>query len=75
MLPWECRASARALNEGIWLSSNSLGVGEKVRTGDTSPIFLTHLFPGSRRLFEVADSISEIKTICTCGKKAIINAR
>ena len=37
--------------------------------------FLTHLFPGSRRLFEVADSISEIKTICTCGKKAIINAR
>ena len=23
--------------------------------------FLTHLFPGSRRLFEVADSISEIK--------------
>ncbi len=37
--------------------------------------FLTHLFPGSLRLFEVADSISEIKTICTCGKKAIINAR
>ena len=37
--------------------------------------FLTHLFPGSRRLFEVADSISEIKTICTCGNKAIINAR
>ena len=37
--------------------------------------FLTHSFPGSRRLFEVADSISEIKTICTCGKKAIINAR
>ena len=37
--------------------------------------FLTHLFPGSRRLFEVADSISEIKTICTCGSKAIINAR
>ncbi len=37
--------------------------------------FLTNLFEGSRRLFEVADSISEIKTICTCGKKAIINAR
>lgn len=37
--------------------------------------FLTKLFPGSRRLFEVADSISEIKTICACGKKAIINAR
>ena len=37
--------------------------------------FLTHLFPGSLRLFEVADSITEIKTICSCGKKAIVNAR
>ncbi len=37
--------------------------------------FLTHLFEGSRRLFEVADSVTEIKTICTCGKKAIVNAR
>ena len=37
--------------------------------------FLTHLFEGSRRLFEVADSINEIKTICSCGGKAIVNAR
>ncbi len=37
--------------------------------------FLTKLFPGSLRLFEVADSITEIKTICGCGKKAIVNAR
>ena len=37
--------------------------------------FLTHLFEGSRRLFEVADSVSEIKTICSCGQKAIVNAR
>ena len=37
--------------------------------------FLTHLFEGSRRLFEVADSITEIKTICSCGIKAIVNAR
>ena len=37
--------------------------------------FLTHLFEGSRRLFEVADSINEIKTICSCGNKAIVNAR
>jgi len=37
--------------------------------------FLTHLFPGSRRLFELADSISEIKTICDCGVKAMVNAR
>ena len=37
--------------------------------------FLTKLFPGSMRLFEVADSISEIKTICSCGRKATVNAR
>jgi len=37
--------------------------------------FLTHLFEGSHRLFEVADSITEIKTICSCGKKALVNAR
>ena len=37
--------------------------------------FLTHTFVGSHRLFEVADSVTEIKTICSCGKKAIVNAR
>ncbi len=37
--------------------------------------FLTHLFPGSARLMEVADSITEIKTICRCGRKAVVNAR
>ena len=37
--------------------------------------FLCHLFTGSRRLFEVADSIAEIKTVCTCGAKATVNAR
>lgn len=37
--------------------------------------FQTHLFPGSARLFEVADSITEIKTVCDCGSKAIVNAR
>ncbi len=37
--------------------------------------FQTKLFPGSRRLFEIADSITEIKTICKCGKKATVNAR
>ena len=37
--------------------------------------FLCDLFEGSRRLFEVADSIAEIKTICECGSKATVNAR
>ena len=37
--------------------------------------FRTKLFPGSLRLFEVADNIEEIKTICDCGAKATTNAR
>ena len=37
--------------------------------------FRTKLFPGSKRLFEIADSISEIKSICRCGRKATVNAR
>lgn len=37
--------------------------------------FLTHLFPGSQRLMELADSITEIKNVCACGSKATVNAR
>lgn len=37
--------------------------------------FNTHLFEGSKRLLELADDIDEIKISCSCGRKAIINAR
>ena len=38
--------------------------------------YRTILFPGSKRLIELADNIEEIKTICVeCGKKSIINAK
>ena len=37
--------------------------------------FQTKLFPGSRRLMELADAIEEIKTMCDCGSKATVNAR
>lgn len=37
--------------------------------------FRTHLFPGSKRLFEVADSLEEIKSSCSCNGKTIFNAR
>lgn len=37
--------------------------------------FKGHLFEGSKRLLEIADSISEIKSICKCGFKAIMNAK
>ena len=37
--------------------------------------FKSMLFPGSKRLFELADTIEEIKSTCECGNKTIINAR
>ena len=37
--------------------------------------FQTHLFEGSKRLIETAESLQELKSVCDCGKKATINAR
>lgn len=37
--------------------------------------FRTKLFPGSQRLFEIADSLEEIKSSCSCNSKTIFNAR
>lgn len=37
--------------------------------------FRIRLFEGSKALFELADSISEIKSVCSCGNKASVNAR
>ncbi|MDE7402829.1 MAG: thymidine kinase [Muribaculaceae bacterium] len=37
--------------------------------------FRTKLFEGSKRLLEVADTIDEVKSTCSCGRKTIVNAR
>lgn len=37
--------------------------------------FRTHSFPGSARLLELAHSLEELKTICRCGRKAVLNTR
>lgn len=37
--------------------------------------FQSRMFPGSKRLFEIADTIDEVKSTCSCGRKTIINAR
>ena len=37
--------------------------------------FLNHLFPGSRRMMEIADVIEEVPTVCWCGKRAQCNTR
>lgn len=37
--------------------------------------YTSQLFPGAKRLMELADEIEEIKTSCWCGKSAKFNAR
>lgn len=37
--------------------------------------FQLKLFEGSKALFELAENISEIKSVCSCGNKASVNAR
>ncbi len=37
--------------------------------------FKGNSFPGSRRLLDIAHELTEIKTICECGKKAMFNVR
>ena len=37
--------------------------------------FQSKLFVGSKRLFELADTIEEVKSRCSCGRKTSINAR
>jgi thymidine kinase len=37
--------------------------------------FATKAFPGSLRLMELAHSLEELKTICRCGRKALLNGR
>lgn len=37
--------------------------------------FRSKLFPGSRRLFELADNIEKLPTMCRCGSQAEFNCR
>lgn len=37
--------------------------------------FRTHVFPGAKRLFEVADNIEKLPTMCFCGRQAEFNTR
>lgn len=37
--------------------------------------FQCRLFEGSKRLVELADSLQEIKSVCSCGRKSTVNAR
>lgn len=72
------------VDEAQFLSANVIDHFRKITITYNIPVicyglrtdFRTNLFEGARRLFEVADSIEEIKTVCAkCGRKAIINLK
>lgn len=37
--------------------------------------YMTHVYDGSKRLFEVADLVEEFETVCSCGSKAVFRAK
>ncbi len=71
------------VDECQFFSTEQIQMLRKIVDSDQIPVlcfglrtdFLTHLFPGSMRLMEIADCIEEIKTMCHCGRKATVNAR
>ena len=71
------------LDEAQFLTAKQVDQAMEIAVLDGVPVlaygirtdFLTHGFPGSIRLLEIAHSLEELKTICRCGRKAMFNAR
>jgi len=71
------------IDESQFLTRSQVDQALEIAVTDGVPVlaygirtdFLTNSFPGSHRLFELAHSIEELKTVCRCGRKAIFNAR
>ncbi|MGA1810771.1 thymidine kinase [Frondihabitans sp. 4ASC-45] len=71
------------VDEAQFLSASQVDALLRIAVRDDIPVlaygirtdFRTHAFEGAARLFEVAHSLEELKTICRCGRKAIFNAR
>ncbi len=71
------------IDEAQFLSREQVDQALEIAVLDCIPVlaygirtdFLTHGFPGSLRLLEIAHSLEELKTICRCGRKAMFNAR
>ena len=72
------------VDEAQFLHPDFIDIFRQTATHNNIPVicyglrtdFKTRLFEGAQRLFELADSIEEIKTTCSsCNRKAIFNAR
>jgi thymidine kinase len=71
------------IDESQFLTAEQVDQALQIAVLDDVPVlafgirtdFLTHGFPGSIRLLEIAHSLEELKTICRCGRKAMFNGR
>ena len=71
------------VDEAQFLSAGQVDQLARVADGLGIPVlcyglrtdFLGDLFPGSARLLAIADVLVEIKSVCTCGRKATMNLR
>lgn len=71
------------VDEAQFLSEKQINELHEIVTAYDIPVicyglmtdFTSHMFEGSKRLVEIAESMQEIKTVCECGRKATINAR
>ena len=71
------------IDEAQFLTREQVDQALEIAVLDGTPVlaygirtdFLTHGFPGSLRLLEIAHSLEELKTICRCGRKAMFNGR
>ena len=59
--------------EDLWLLTKEKDI--KIFCFGLKTDFLVNSFPGSKRLFELADKMEEITTLCECGEKAMFNLR
>lgn len=79
----ESKIDCLLLDEAQFLTPAQVDQAMEIAVLDGVPVlayglrtdFLTHGFPGSIRLLEIAHSLEELKTICRCGRKAMFNAR
>lgn len=77
------KISCVLIDEAQFLSKEQVNQLHSIATTRNCPViayglrsdFLTNMFPGSKRLFELSHSIEELKTVCGCERKAIFNAR
>ncbi len=71
------------IDEAQFLTSDQVDQAFATAVLDNLPViafgirtdFRTRAFPGSLRLLEIAHELEEMRTICRCGRKAILNAR